>query len=117
MFRIEIDGIPPSLNAFYAGMHWGKRKEIMDEWHMLFLAEFRNVIKQKVNWPITVSATLYSKRVPRDCDNVVIAAKAACDALVMGGFIPDDSPEYVSAVILRSKKSENKKDITVILLE
>lgn len=117
MYRFEIDAIPPSLNAFYSGMHWTKRKAIMDEWHMRFLAEFRKTLPERIKTPVTLSATLYSKRQPRDADNAVIAIKAAGDALQMGGYIPDDSPEYITSVILSSKKSETKQDKTVLLIE
>ena len=117
MWRIEIDDIPPSLNAFYSGMHWAKRKQIMDVWHTLFLAEFRKTIPERIKTPVTLSATIYAARQPRDCDNAVIAIKAAGDALKIGGYIPDDSPEYVSTVILSSKKSDNKKNKTVLIIE
>jgi Holliday junction resolvase RusA-like endonuclease len=117
MWRVEINDIPPSLNAFYSGMHWTKRKLIMDKWHLLFLAAFRRTLPDAIKCPVTLSATIYAVRQPRDCDNAVIAIKAAGDALKIGGYIPDDSPEYVTTVILSSKKSTDKKNKTVLIIE
>lgn len=117
MWRVEVEGLPPSLNAFYSGLHWAKRKALADEWHLRFLAAFREARFEPFKRPVLINCTLYSKRQPRDADNAVIAVKFAQDALHLGGYIPDDSPEYVHTVILSSKKAGDGKDKIVLLIE
>jgi len=74
-------------------------------------------LPERLKWPITVNCTLYAKRQPRDADGAVMAVKFAQDALVEYGYLPNDSPEYISTVILSSKKAEDKKEKTVLLIE
>ncbi len=117
MYRVEVPSLPPSLNKFYAGMHYRKRKEYADEWHGLFLGAFREAgIPRPLPYPITLDVTQFSCP-ERDCDNSVISAKFALDALVGGGWLPDDSPEYVRCVVLHSARCDTKrKNKTVILI-
>jgi len=116
MYRLEADGLAPSLNAFYAGMHWSKRKRIVDEWHTIFWASMvESKLPKPLKTPITVSVTQFCKRL-RDVDNAVISAKFCLDTLKEHGYIPDDSPQYVERVILECKKGKENKTIIVIQL-
>ena len=65
--------------------------------------------------PITLSVTQFCKGVVRDADNGVISAKFCGDALKLYGYIPDDSPEFISTVILRSAKGKANKLVINIL--
>lgn len=115
MYTITIPALPPSLNAYYAGVHWSKRKKDADQWHMAFGMAYKAAqLPTLLQYPITLSCTLFSKGNARDADNCVIGSKFAGDALVKYGYLPDDSPKYISTVILNSKKSEDGEDKTVI---
>lgn len=97
-------------------MHWAKRKAIVDEWKNSIGWAFKT---QKLPWPLpyplTMTCTQFSKRNVRDADNAVTIAKLAGDALVSGGYLPDDSPEYIDTIILQSKKG--KEDLVVITIQ
>jgi Holliday junction resolvase RusA-like endonuclease len=115
MYRLEVEGIPPSLNKFYSGMHWRVMQRHRDEWHTLFWISFKKAkLPKPLTTPITVSVTQYCKRL-RDVDNAVISAKFCLDTLREHGYIPDDTPEYVNKVILECQKA--KVDKTVILIQ
>lgn len=116
MYRIEIDELPPTLNKFYSSPKWYYRHKQAEYWHERFHWAFKEVKLQKpLNWPITLSITQYAKRVPKDVDNTIMGAKFASDALVKGGWLPDDSPKYINKIILGSEKA--KKDKIVILIQ
>jgi len=54
---VEIPGKPPSLNAFYSGMHWSKRKKTRDKWH-----EKVGLLAPDVTideYPVAVSCVVY----------------------------------------------------------
>jgi len=115
MYRLEINALPPSLNQFYAGVHWSKRKDWMAIWHGLWRAALQEAhVPRPLNAPVTLSVTEYCKSHLRDCDNAVIAAKGLGDALVQYGYLPDDGPEFISCVILKSCKGESNKTVALI---
>lgn len=115
MLKIQVQGIPPSLNKYYSGMHWTKRKSITDEWHLRFLAAFRKAKMPKpLKHPITLCVIEFCKRI-RDSDGTVMASKFAGDALVKYGYLPDDNPSYIPTVVLQSRKGTEEK--TLLLIE
>lgn len=115
MYRIEIDELPPSLNAFYGGMHWAARKKIVDEWHRtIWLACKAAKLPKTLQTPLTLSVTQYCKGVVRDADNAVVGAKLFGDTLKECGYIPDDGPAYIPTVILTTKKGKENKLVVVI---
>lgn len=114
-YHLEVEGLPPSLNAFYGGMHWTKRKSIVDEWHLLFLDAFRRAdLPRRLECPISLDITQYCKGVVRDCDNAVIASKMCGDSLKEYGYIKDDGREYVYPVTLRTEKGKQNRTVIVI---
>lgn len=116
MWRIEIDALPPSLNKFYSGMHWAVMKRARDEWHGLMQAAFIEAkLPKTIPTPISLNITQFCKGHLRDSDNAVIAAKFCGDALRIYGYIPDDTPQYIDTIILRSEKGKTNK--TVILIQ
>jgi len=115
MYTVTVPALPPSLNAYYAGAHWSKRKRDADEWHLAFGMAYKAAkLPTMLQYPITLSCTLFCKGNVRDADNSVIGAKFAGDALVEYGYLPNDTPQYIPTVILSSKKSEDGQDKTVI---
>lgn len=106
-YKVTVDALPPSLNAFYSGMHWAKRKAIVDQWHWLFRAAFLHAkLPKKLETPLTIHVVQYCKGVVRDNDNAVVIAKLAQDSLKLFGYIPDDNPKYINKVILESVKGK-----------
>ena len=89
--EIEITlGKVPSLNSFYAGSHWTKRKRAKD-------AALQK-IKEQLGYNTTPSYRSFSiaayVRYRYDLDNSIIAVKFTSDALKTLGWIIDDSPKY-----------------------
>lgn len=115
MYRIEVNALPPSLNAFYGGMHWTKRKALVDEWHGLFLTALNDAqVPKEIPTPVVITITEFCKSHVRDADNAVVAAKFLCDSLKLYGYIPDDNYRYISSVILMTKKGESDKTVALI---
>lgn len=116
MWRIDIGELPPSLNKFYAGMHWSKRKAIVDEWHIRLLEAFRRAdLPQHLPTPIMLSVTQFCKGIVRDSDNGVVSAKLCGDALKEYGYIIDDNPTYIRSVELQCVKGKSNKTVILIL--
>ena len=115
MWRIEINALPPSYNAFHAGMHWARRKAIVDEWHGLFLAAFVDAnLPKPLPTPISLNVTEFCKGNVRDCDNAVVAAKLCADSLKMHGYIPDDGPKYRNNDILSTEHGKENRTVVII---
>lgn len=89
-------GKVPSLNSFYAGSHWTKRKKAKD-------ATFKE-IEQQLGY--NKGAAYNSFRVTAnvryryDLDNSIIAVKFTSDALKTLGWVIDDSPKYFRSCVL-----------------
>lgn len=115
MYRLEIEGKPPSSNKYYAGVHYRIRKDDADLWHTLFLNALKGhkTLPKPLKTPITINTTLFSKR-PYDSDNVSLTNKFFQDSLVSGGWIKDDDYKTIPTVILNSRKGD--KDKIVILI-
>lgn len=89
-------------------MHWTKRKALVDEWHGLLWAALVDAkVPKPLKLPITLNVTQFCKR-KRDADNAVVSAKFMLDTLKMHGYIPDDTWDYVSSVILQTRRGDNK---------
>jgi len=106
-------GKVPSLNSFYAGSHWTKRKKAKD-------AIFEE-IKQQLG--INKAAAYNSFRVVAnvryryDLDNSIIAVKFTSDALKTLGWVIDDSPKYFRSCLLvwTEQIPRDKAQITITL--
>lgn len=115
MYRFEVPYLPPTLNQFYAGVHWGRRQAWKNAFNSLILAEFRKKGFPKVlKTPITIHCTQFCKRNVRDADNSVIGVKFLQDALVHFGHIPDDNHKHISTVILQTRKGKEDKTVFII---
>lgn len=115
MYRIEFDQLPPSLNAFYGGMHFSKRKKIVDEWHSIMGWACKAAkLPTTLQTPLTLHCTQFCKGVVRDADNAVVGIKLFGDSLKACGYIEDDSHKFVSTVILETKKGKEDKMVIII---
>jgi len=114
-YKVTVNALPPSLNAFYSGMHWSKRNAIVNEWHWRFRAAFLDAkLPKQLPTPLTLHVIQTCKGVVRDCDNGVIISKTLGDSLKLFGYIPDDNPKYINKVILESVKGKtNMLEVTL----
>ena len=108
--EIEITlGKVPSLNSFYSGSHWTKRKRAKDA----ALQE----IKEQLGFNTAPAYRSFSisayVRYRYDLDNSIIAVKFTSDALKTLGWIKDDSPKYFRHLVLVWKE-EIPKDAAKI---
>ena len=89
-------GKVPSLNSFYAGSHWTKRKKAKD-------ATFEE-IKQQLGFNKAAAYNSFrviaNVRYRYDLDNSIIAVKFTSDALKTLGWVIDDSPKYFRSCLL-----------------
>lgn len=115
MWRLEVPGKPPSLNKFYAGVHWTARKKAADEWHSIFYYALKGLkgLPKKLSGPVTVNVTQFCKGRPRDADNTVVACKFFLDALKMGKWIEDDDYTVIPSVTLNTRKGKEDKIVII----
>lgn len=97
-----------SANAFYAGMHWGKRKRIADEYHKA-LIEHRN---GRWHTPLHLNFVFTFRGKMLDVSNCFAMAKMLEDAMVLNNIIPNDDPLVVESVSIRVMSG--KKDTVSI---
>lgn len=81
------------LNAFWAGMHWSKRKEAADYWHRLTIAEMERQKIRKFPFKNPVVITMYFND-RMDSINHAAIFKMIEDAM-KGRIINDDSRRWV----------------------
>lgn len=89
-------GKVPSLNSFYAGSHWTKRKKAKDA----ALETIKSQLESNKGLPYNSFAIVARVRYRYDLDNSIIAVKFTSDALKTLGWIIDDSPKYFRQLVL-----------------
>lgn len=89
-----------STNTIYAGVHWSKRKEIADLYHMALLP-FR---RKPVPTPCELHFAFTFKKAPLDCSNCGYMVKLLEDGMVTNEMMADDSVKYITAVYISSSK-------------
>ncbi len=113
---IVLEGERPfSWNKYWSGMHWSKRSAEKDRVQMLVRAELDPDMPMFAQ-PVEIRVRAFFKGQAQDCSNV--ALKPYEDALI-GWLIQDDSPDYVRAVRVESRK-DNKRprvEIEVVVVE
>jgi hypothetical protein len=106
-------GKVPSLNAFYASKHWMARKkakdlayaEVMRQLDKMEKATFLEChIEARVNYRY-------------DIDNSIMAVKFSLDAVKDWGLIQDDSPKYVTSVLIVRDKTIPKDTAKIFFHE
>lgn len=92
---LEIPGTPPSYNVT-AHAHWQKVRRHKKRWQENCATALMVAGVPRNLGSVLVSARMeFGQRRRRDEDNFkVIIAKALGDALVVGGYIPDDTPGH-----------------------
>lgn len=88
---------PPSLNAYYAGGHWTKRKKAKD----LYLANIKSFFEDydEFNAKTFRIDLTYNSRY--DCDNAIIAVKFLADSITHLNIVKDDSKKYFQEMSIK----------------
>lgn len=106
--EIILEGLPKiSLNAWYSGTHWTKRKKIKDTYKLLIKSQFKKVFSKENSYDI--SCVFYFKSRPLDASNCVAMFKMIEDVL-----FESDGYKIVRSVQMSSRKSD--KDMVQILI-
>jgi hypothetical protein len=92
---LNIPGTPPSYNT-QAHAHWTKVRKAKQDWQSyceIALMEMR--VPRELKRVAATAQLLFTLQRRRDEGNFrVVLEKALGDALVNGGWLPDDTPEH-----------------------
>jgi hypothetical protein len=110
--EMQIADIPPSINKVLR-MHWTKRKALLEAWGWMVRVAWGHPLVV-TNGKRRVTITLHHSRF-YDQDNAYGACKVIFDALKSQGFLVDDSPEWLEAIV-KQEKCKRKERRTVIEL-
>lgn len=104
-------GKVPSLNSFYAGSHWTKRKKAKDA----ALQEIKEQLGCNTLPPYRSFRIVAYVRYRYDLDNSIIAIKFTSDALKTLGWVIDDSPKYFRRCLLVWKEQIPTNQAKIII--
>ena len=88
-----------SLNKWYAGMHWTKRKKIKDNYTQIVRSQFREVLPKDKSYSVEYCFTFKNR--PLDASNCVAMVKMIEDII-----FEDDSYKVVHSILITSCKGE-----------
>ena len=86
-----------SLNKWYAGMHWTKRKKMKDSYTQIVRSQFREVLPKDKSYSVEYHFTFKSR--PLDASNCVAMVKMVEDII-----FEDDSYKIISSILISSGK-------------
>jgi len=104
--KITLNDLPKiSLNEWYSGVHWSKRKAIKDKYYWTIKSQFNDVLrKDKV---YKVSYSFYFKLKPLDASNTIAMVKMIEDII-----FEDDNYKIIEQITISSQKGA--KDVVYI---
>jgi len=88
-----------SLNKWYAGMHWTKRKKMKDSYTQIVRSQFREVLPKDKSYSVEYNFTFKSR--PLDASNCVAMVKMVEDII-----FEDDSYKIISSILISSGKGD-----------
>jgi len=86
-----------SLNKWYAGMHWTKRKKMKDSYTQIVRSQFKEVLPKDKTYSVEYHFTFKSR--PLDASNCVAMVKMVEDVI-----FEDDSYKIISSILISSGK-------------
>jgi len=108
---IEVPGKPPSLNAFYSGMHWAERKNTRDRWHEKTALHAPDVSVEE--YPVAVECVVFWGEGRRyDAENLAAGSKLITDGLVEAGVLRGDGPKEIRRVSLEARLMDRGGHLT-----
>lgn len=106
--EVVLKNLPKlSLNKWYAGVHWTKRKEIKDLYYLLVKSQFKEVLKASGRYSCIYD--FYFKSRPLDASNCIAMVKLIEDII-----FEDDNYKIVKEIKISSNKSNEDKVIIKI---
>lgn len=105
---IVLKNLPKiSLNKWYAGIHWTKRKKIKDNYTQIVSSQFSNVLGKDRTYQVEYHFTFKSR--PLDASNCVAMVKMIEDII-----FETDSYKVVTEILITSSKGlEDKVEIKI----
>jgi hypothetical protein len=92
-----------SLNEFYSGKHWSKRKKYKDQIKFIVKSQ----VDETINYACDVEYEFFFKNRPLDCSNCVALLKMVEDCI-----FPKDDIKIVKSIKVTSRKA--KEDVLYI---
>ena len=86
-----------SLNKWYAGMHWTKRKKIKDNYTKIVSSQFSAVLSRDHTYKVEYNLTFKSR--PLDASNCIAMVKMIEDII-----FETDSYKVVTSLVITSRK-------------
>lgn len=106
--QIVLKGLPKiSLNTWYAGSHWSKRKKIKDNYYFIIKSQCSHIFKKDSSYDVEYIFEFKNK--PLDASNTVAMVKMIEDVL-----FEDDKFDIVTSIKMASKKG--KEDIVKLII-
>lgn len=110
MFIILKDLPKISLNKWYSGMHWTKRKKIKDNYTLLVKSQFNKTLPKSNTYKVAYNFTFKSRAL--DASNCVAMVKMIEDII-----FENDSYKIVKSISITSQKgAEDSVKIKIDLL-
>lgn len=96
-----------SLNKWYAGMHWTKRKKIKDNYIKIVTSQFKDVLPKNKSYNTEYHFTF--KLRPLDASNCVAMVKMIEDII-----FDNDGYKVIKSILITSNKgTEDKVEIII----
>ena len=92
-----------SLNKWYSGQHWSKRKQTKDIYKLLINQ------KEKLKGKFNCEYHFYFKSRPLDASNCVAMVKLIEDCL-----IENDAYNYIKSILITSKKADRDQVVVKV---
>ena len=96
-----------SLNKWYAGMHWTKRKQIKDAYTLIVKSQFKDVLPASNSYDTEYHFTFKSR--PLDASNCVAMVKMIEDII-----FENDGYKIIKSILITSEKGVNDQVIITI---
>lgn len=106
-FDFTLYALPKvSLNEWYGGTHWSKRKDIKNAYHMVISNQKNQLREIEINKPCEVSYDFYFCGRTLDASNTAAMIKLIEDVI----FEKKDDAKTIQKISVSSKKSEIGRD-------
>jgi len=111
MFSLPF--LPPSLNV-YRNKHWRGQREEEKTWKDFIAVKWVELGRPKLDAVRITMVFSFPDRKTRDLDNYLATGSKLVGDAVKGRFIPDDSPEHLTAWSFRFEFGDEAKTTVVI---
>ena len=106
-----------SLNKWYAGTHWSKRRKMADEFHWVVAAMRKECDLKPRLFPVRMTYKFYFQGRALDTSNCAAMVKLLEDGFVKAGVLPGDGPAYVREITIINGGGGAGDNHVVILID